>query len=432
MTVRAGRARSAVIVGAGVLGCSIGLALRKRGWRVTIVDALERVAEGSTGASLGILRFHASNRQTVAMSVDGHRAWAEPGPWLEDVTASKQIDFRRTGSLVLDLGTGYIDTVRRLYEQSGVAYQVLDHDQLLARFPRLRLGRYTVEGSDPEACSDQPIGQLEGGIYTPEAGYVADVPASVGAIARAFLKQGGDLLLGTSVASVARSGGRARGVWTSDGELRADAVVLALGPHSAGFLKRQGLMEDFGVRLGPLRHQMFRIPLEGDEGGMLPHIADDDLGLNIRPDGQHSLFAGIQQPPGTVGDPEGAPEIAMSDLDSRTWKEVTRRLALRLSGAVPERMEGIAGAYDVADDWFPIYDRTLLDGCYVAVGTSGTQYKTAPTVGVLMAHLVEACEGGADHDAVPVQAPMLFGGTADLGRYSRLRTSRLSQFTING
>ena len=29
--------------------------------------------------------------------------------------------------------------------------------------------------------------------------------------------------------------------------------------------------------------------------------------------------------------------------------------------------------YDVSDDWIPIYDRTDLDGFYVAIGTSGNQ-----------------------------------------------------------
>ena len=46
---------------------------------------------------------------------------------------------------------------------------------------------------------------------------------------------------------------------------------------------------------------------------------------------------------------------------------------------------GLAALYDVTPDWAPIYDRTSLDGFYVAIGTSGNQFKNSPLVGTLMA-----------------------------------------------
>ena len=49
----------------------------------------------------------------------------------------------------------------------------------------------------------------------------------------------------------------------------------------------------------------------------------------------------------------------------------------RLCGS-PTRRSASSGIYDVADDWIPIYDRTDLDGFYVAIGTSGNQFKNAP------------------------------------------------------
>jgi sarcosine oxidase subunit beta len=63
-----------------------------------------------------------------------------------------------------------------------------------------------------------------------------------------------------------------------------------------------------------------------------------------------------------------------------------------------------------------------LAGFYVAIGTSGNQFKNAPVVGRFMAALVHACENGHDHDSDPV----LFSGPftkneMNLGHYSRLR-----------
>ena len=66
--------------------------------------------------------------------------------------------------------------------------------------------------------------------------------------------------------------------------------------------------------------------------------------------------------------------------------------------------------YDVSDDWIPIYDRSDLDGFYMAVGTSGNQYKNAPRCRRMMAELIERCENGQDHDRDPVQYNAVYTG----------------------
>ena len=57
--------------------------------------------------------------------------------------------------------------------------------------------------------------------------------------------------------------------------------------------------------------------------------------------------------------------------------------------------------YDVSDDWNPIYDKSDLPGYYMAIGTSGNQFKNAPLVGKIMTSIIEANEGGTDHDTHP-------------------------------
>jgi glycine/D-amino acid oxidase-like deaminating enzyme len=64
--------------------------------------------------------------------------------------------------------------------------------------------------------------------------------------------------------------------------------------------------------------------------------------------------------------------------------------------AVPNRPKGIAGVYDVAQDWTPVYDKTALPGFYVAIGTSGNQFKNAPVVGALMDRIIDAAELATD------------------------------------
>ena len=83
---------------------------------------------------------------------------------------------------------------------------------------------------------------------------------------------------------------------------------------------------------------------------------------------------------------------------------------------------GIVDLYDVSDDWIPIYDKSDLPGFYMAVGTSGNQYKNGSMAGLLMAELIDACEHGRDHDADPVRVCCpITGFELDAGFYSRNR-----------
>jgi len=111
------------------------------------------------------------------------------------------------------------------------------------------------------------------------------------------------------------------------------------------------------------------------------------------------------------------------------------RLARRIPElGVPNEPRGVVDLYDVADDWIPIYDRTDLDGFYVAIGTSGNQFKNAGVAGHCMAELIEAVEAGHDHDADPLVVKGRYTGLElDLGSFSRNRAINPdSSFSVNG
>jgi len=46
------------------------------------------------------------------------------------------------------------------------------------------------------------------------------------------------------------------------------------------------------------------------------------------------------------------------------------------------------GRYDVADDWCPIYDKSSIPGYYMAIGTSGNQFKNAGVAGQVLVHTI--------------------------------------------
>ena len=74
----------------------------------------------------------------------------------------------------------------------------------------------------------------------------------------------------------------------------------------------------------------------------------------------------------------------------------------------------------VTDEW--TVDATPRDGFYLAVGTSGNQFKNGPIAGEIVATLIDAIEGGHDHDADPVHMTCHHTGLdLDLGQFSRRR-----------
>ncbi|UCC71362.1 MAG: FAD-binding oxidoreductase, partial [Gemmatimonadota bacterium] len=166
-----------------------------------------------------------------------------------------------------------------------------------------------------------------------------------------------------------------------------------------------------------------------------PFISDEDIGGYCRPEVGGMLMTGSQ-------DPECDPEDWIDDPDNfnrqvtdAQWRSQVYRLALRMpSLRIPNKSKGIADLYDVSDDWMPIYDRSDLGGFYMAVGTSGNQYKNAPMAGLMMAELITACEQGHDHDRDSVHVEGRYTGfTFNVGFYSRNReVNRDSSFTVLG
>merc|ERR1712224_602896 len=88
------------------------------------------------------------------------------------------------------------------------------------------------------------------------------------------------------------------------------------------------------------------------------------------------------------------------------WTNQVYRLALRMPTVpLPDaaNTQGCAACYDVTEDWVPIYDKSALPGYYMAIGTSGNQFKNAGAVGRLMKEIIEASEGGRNLDNDPLQ-----------------------------
>lgn len=112
---------------------------------------------------------------------------------------------------------------------------------------------------------------------------------------------------------------------------------------------------------------------------------------------------------------------------------------MRFAQRVPDlgigsRKRGVVDLYDASTDWIPIYDKSSVDGFYMACGTSGNQYKNAPIAGKAMAALIDYCEGGNDHDESPLAFTLPYiNQPLDLSFFSRKQlVNQASSFSLLG
>ena len=181
-------------------------------------------------------------------------------------------------------------------------------------------------------------------------------------------------------------------------------VINVVGPHSALLNRLVGADRDMKISTKALKQEVVHVPapvgFDFEKDGMV--ISDNDIGVYCRPEVGNHVLAGSEDP----------------DCDEREWVDPDTfdrnfsdqattqalRIGQRMSGLkMPSRIRGVVDLYDVTDDWLPIYDRSAIDGYYMACGSSGNQFKNAPVAGKLMAQLVEYCESGRDHDRDPMQ-----------------------------
>jgi sarcosine oxidase, subunit beta len=426
----------AIVIGAGVVGCSIALQLALAGRDVVVLDRNGAVGAGSTSASSAIVRFHYSTRAGVIAAWESKFGWERWAEFLGHEDPAGLARYICTGGLVLESPAFAMDRVTALFADVGIPHEVLTPARLRERFPALDTGRYYP----PRALADDQFwadatGEVSA-LWTPDGGYIHDPQLATHNLMHAAQQEGARLALATTVAQIRTSGGRVRGVRTAAGdEISAPVVVNAAGPHSGRLNELAGVLAEFAISTRPLRQEVHHLaPAPGRQLSGLTHVGDCDLGTYFRPEPGGGLLVGGQEPDCDPMQWLDDPDDYNQAVTAPVFDAQATRLARRVPEVrVPPRPTGIAGVYDVSTDWIPVYDRTSLGGYYVAIGTSGNQFKNAPVIGQLMTSLILACEAGRDHDADPViwRAPHT-QLDVDLSHYSRLRQPHHSSGTVMG
>ncbi|MCG9127449.1 glycine oxidase ThiO [Candidatus Poribacteria bacterium] len=260
-----------VIIGAGIIGCSIAYELAKKNVKVILIDKASNVGTESSWAGAGILTSHATTNEPYPELC---RASLDLYPHVtEELKAETNIDieFIRSGTISVFFdekeATGLIGLAERRVNR-GFSAEILSPEK--------------VWELEPSVSYD-----IEGAVLFPEDGHVRN-PKMVKALAIGASNHGSEFLLGNPVSSFIQENGQVTGVNVNGESIYADSFVIAAGCWSGKIASDL----DFQISISPAKGQIVLIE------SVPPLITRtiDGLGIYIVPrtDGRILLGATVE------------------------------------------------------------------------------------------------------------------------------------------
>ncbi|MEE8301687.1 MAG: FAD-binding oxidoreductase [Candidatus Tectomicrobia bacterium] len=348
----------AVIVGGGVMGCSIQYNLAQLGMTDTLLLEKDVLASGSTSRSQAILRMHYSNEVTTRLAWESLKVFQN-----FDAMIGGPSGYTRTGYFLI------VNASQREAMQANVAMHKalgVNVDVVSAEAVREIAPMLAVE--DNEAFA-----------YEPESGYADPYSVTTG-YARRARELGAQIKSRARVVEIEITGGRVSAVVTTDERIETPTVVVAAGPWSGPLLQNIGV--DLPIR--PLRHQVVMLRRPQDRVPDHPIIGDVVYEMSARPDVGNLTLIGLGE------DEYVGPDDYNQGVDMPLVEATCAKLVKRMPGMRDALFRGgWSGLFTVTPDWHPIMDRIDgIDGLYVAVGFSGHGFKESPMIGLTIAELI--------------------------------------------
>jgi glycine oxidase len=268
-----------VVVGAGIVGCSIAHELARRGASVQVVEE-RATGKGATQASAGILAPYVeagTSNTLLSLAVRSLNLF-------DDFVSAAQQDsgvpflYRRTGTLQVAVTDEEMRELRNLaarLDAQRVPFRILDAEAIRVEEPHLSR-------------------DVSGGLLIPSHGFVA-AGELVRALAAAARRCGAEIIEGSRARRIVPSGSEVA-IETDRGTLSGSAVVLAAGSWSPR-IEISGMATNVPVR--PVRGQLLRLAWNGsslarvvwsnrcyavpwDDGSVLVGATAEDAGFDER------------------------------------------------------------------------------------------------------------------------------------------------------
>jgi len=368
----------AVIVGGGIVGCSVAYHLASLGWGEIVLLEQAKLSGGTTWHAAGLVgRLRTSNSMTQINKYSAELyarleaetgvpvEWRQCGSFMVAQTAERMLQLRRTAAMA------------RLFD---VHIEVIGPDEIRQLWPLLRTD------------------DLLGGIWSPGDGRVHPGQTAL-ALAQGARNRGVTLLEGVEVLNLLQKDGRATGVETTLGTLKSEVVVLCGGMWTRNLALRAGIQ----IPLYPVEHHyIVSEPIAGAHPD-LPVGRDPDDTLYFRPE-DNAIVLGAFQAHSKPWLVDQIPNNFSFQLFEADWPKFAEPFK-----AGKHRIPALANANFVKfvngpesftpDNNFIIGETPTVHGCFVAAGFN--------SAGI-------ACAGGAGK----VLAEWIVGGAAPMDLWS--------------
>jgi glycine oxidase len=338
-----------IIVGAGIIGVSLAIELRKRGCTVLVVERGEPGREASHAAGGMLVDCSAETPEPMQpLAIASARLYPEFAHELE-VESGMKVDLRDAGSIVFP-------PPEHVHERPGFSLSSL---------------------------LPAPLAELEPGLADPTrpAFYLKERSVDPRALTAAAIKtaknRGVDFSSGDPVVRIDISNKRVASVTTNKTSFTGSKVVNCAGAWS-------GQIAPYRFPTRPVKGQMLCLVMPS--GTTITHvIRSPEVYLIPRSDGRLLVGATVEE----------------AGFDKRTDRATMQRFHRAALALVPKLadakiLEDWAGLRPGTPDTLPILGTTETPSYYVATGHFRDGILLAPITAQILAHVVTGCAAGYD------------------------------------
>ncbi|MBT8240356.1 MAG: FAD-dependent oxidoreductase, partial [Acidimicrobiia bacterium] len=376
-----------VIVGGGIIGCSIAYHLTRRGVSDVLVLEQGQLTGGTTWHAAGLVSQLKSSHSLTKLAEYSARLFED----LEAETG-QATGYRTPGSISVASDLERWEEFLRgmsMAKTVGIEIRKLELDEAKELQPLLN------------------IDDLVGALYIPKDGQTSPVDTTM-ALAKGAKAKGASVIEGVAVTDLTKNGDRITGVTTEQGHIEAETVVLA-----GGMWTRQ-LADSAGIRVPLQACEHFYIVTEPIEE-VTPNMPTvrDPTNYTYFKEETGKIMAGFFEPRGKIWNLEGIPRDFMFGTLPEDWDHVGPIFERAIHRMPKLGQVGLQLFFNGPEAFTPdgVYylgESNEVDRCFVAAGFNSVGIQSAGGAGWVLADWIVDGHPPSDLSAVDIRRTFPF------------------------